>query len=66
MNEKETIFVQKFKEMLEAAKAMEEDGIYRTQFSVKLYSDDMFRTDRMNVIRNIDLAFLETGYRLEE
>ena len=66
MNEKETIFVQKFKEMLEAAKAMEEDGIYRTQFLVTLYSHDMFRTDRMNVIRNIDLAFLETGYRLEE
>ena len=64
MTEKEKMFVEKFGEMLKAAKEMEIEGRYDTAFSVRLSSLVKHELDRQKIILEIDRAFLENGFRL--
>lgn len=64
MTEKEKMFVEKFDEMLKAAKEMESEGIYKSTFGVQLSSLTKYELDRQKIILEIDHAFLENGFRL--
>ena len=64
MTEQEKIFVEKFNDMLVAAKELEKEGIYHTGFTVEFASSDKYELDRQKLINEIDRKFLENGYKL--
>lgn len=67
MTDKEKVFVEKFNEMLEAAKEMEKEGNVITDFGVTLH--DMqhdYEIGRQKIKHGVDGAFLANGYRLKE
>lgn len=67
MTDKEKVFVQKFNEMLEAAKEMEKEGNIKTDFAVKLRTTQHdYELERQKIKHGVDGAFLANGYRLVE
>lgn len=64
MTEQEKVFVEKFNDMLVAAKELEKEGIYHTGFTVELASADKYQLDRQKLINEIDGRFLTNGYKL--
>lgn len=67
MTDKEKVFVQKFNEMLEAAKEMEKEGNVITNFRVTLNDTQHdYELGRQKIKHCLDGAFLANGYRLKE
>ena len=64
MTSKEQIFIDKFNDMLVAAKEMEKEGKYKTNFGINLSGDRVYEFDREMVILELNRKFLENGYRL--
>ena len=64
MTSKEQIFIDKFNDMLVAAKEMEKEGKYKTDFRTSLSGDQVYEFDREMVILELNRKFLENGYRL--
>ena len=64
MTSKEQIFIDKFNDMLVAAKEMEKEGKYKTEFRISLSGDQVYEFDREMVILELNRKFLENGYRL--
>ena len=64
MTSKEQIFIDKFNDMLVAAKEMEKEGKYKTDFGTRLSGDRVYEFDREMVILELNRKFLENGYRL--
>lgn len=65
MSEKEQVFVEKFNELLIAAKEMKKEGnIIDTQLAITLTSNNEYVLERQKIIHAIDGCFINNEYRI--
>ena len=65
MTENEKKFVEKWNEMLKAAKEMEADGVITTSFAFELRSNNIYTKERRRLQHELNGCFIENDYRIE-
>ena len=66
MTTNEQIFIEKWNEMLKAAKEMEKEGNIITDFGFKLGSNNTYSLERQEVVHRMKGCFIENKFKLKE